>query len=633
MADTSLPPCRILARSKTRIELFEADRRRILLDNASTTIQAASVDGVFVHVVDVGIVKLNIDDTSVDDKNSSTPLKAYFEGTRGVQMMDLSSNATFLITWERYNADSCPLNMKVWQVSTGAYVCGFLQKSLSREGWPYLQFGHDEQYAFWNANNSQVRVYKTVDMMDTATTATEPRFIEKIQTPCSTLSVAKHANSGGLYNFTTFAGKTKDKPAAATVYQYNSKTNQVTKLASKSLFQAEECTTYWNATGTGCLLTLATAVDTTGSSYYGSSQLYLWNTEKQDAIIGVTLPQEGPVQSVAWLPNPEKPPSFVVLAGKMPSMGSFHHGKTGDVTFLFGNNVHRNTISISPHARFLVLAGFGNLAGGMGFWDINKKKLLPHSLENLHGTLRAEAVTMFSWAPDSRSFLVATTAPRMNVDNGIRLFKYTGEEIKSVPWKNADYQPNGLLEACFIPSNFSYPDRPQSPAPEPSPENAIAPIKEAPKPAANKYVPPSARKQGGSSLAERMRREKEGKVQGATIVTKQNNPILAKKVPVGMSAVHVSGGKSKSQIKREKLKKKKEEEMQQEQSAEASTPPAVADPSGEAIDPEKRARKLKKILKQIEELKLRDCCDLNEDQKAKIASEAQIRAELTDLKG
>jgi translation initiation factor 2A len=95
----------------------------------------------------------------------------------------------------------------------------------------------------------------------------------------------------------------------------------------------------------------------------------------------------------------------------------------------------------------------------------------------------------------------------------------------------------------------------------------------------------------------------------------------------------VSGGKSKSQIKREKLKKKKEEEMQQEQSAEASTPPAVADPSGEAIDPEKRARKLKKILKQIEELKLRDCCDLNEDQKAKIASEAQIRAELTDLKG
>lgn len=35
---------------------------------------------------------------------------------------------------------------------------------------------------------------------------------------------------------------------------------------------------------------------------------------------------------------------------------------------------HRNTITFSPHGRFVCLAGFGNLAGEMDFWDLNKKK-------------------------------------------------------------------------------------------------------------------------------------------------------------------------------------------------------------------------------------------------------------------
>jgi translation initiation factor 2A len=36
--------------------------------------------------------------------------------------------------------------------------------------------------------------------------------------------------------------------------------------------------------------------------------------------------------------------------------------------FEFGE-AHRNTISWSPHGRFLCMAGFGNLAGDMDFWD------------------------------------------------------------------------------------------------------------------------------------------------------------------------------------------------------------------------------------------------------------------------
>lgn len=31
-----------------------------------------------------------------------------------------------------------------------------------------------------------------------------------------------------------------------------------------------------------------------------------------------------------------------------------------------------------------------------------------------------------SWSPDSRFFLTASLAPRMNVDNGFNIFKYNG---------------------------------------------------------------------------------------------------------------------------------------------------------------------------------------------------------------
>lgn len=44
------------------------------------------------------------------------------------------------------------------------------------------------------------------------------------------------------------------------------------------------------------------------------------------------------------------------------------HPCQADPVFTFGE-AHRNTISWSPHGRFVCLAGFGNLAGDMDFWD------------------------------------------------------------------------------------------------------------------------------------------------------------------------------------------------------------------------------------------------------------------------
>lgn len=59
--------------------------------------------------------------------------------------------------------------------------------------------------------------------------------------------------------------------------------------------------------------------------------------------------------------------------------------------------------------------GLGNLAGEMDFWDVNRKKII--------GSTSSHCAVAYGWSPDSRWFLTATCAPRMNVDNDVKVCK------------------------------------------------------------------------------------------------------------------------------------------------------------------------------------------------------------------
>jgi len=66
------------------------------------------------------------------------------------------------------------------------------------------------------------------------------------------------------------------------------------------------------------------------------------------------------------------PTRFVVSAGTMPCHTTLHDAQ-GEPVYQYGA-AHRNTISWSPHGRFLCVAGFGNLAGEMDFYDTLRSK-------------------------------------------------------------------------------------------------------------------------------------------------------------------------------------------------------------------------------------------------------------------
>jgi len=156
----------------------------------------------------------------------------------------------------------------------------------------------------------------------------------------------------------------------------------------------------------------------------------------------------------------------------------------------------RNTIIFSPHGRFVVVAGFGNLAGEMDIYDIEKDFAKVT-------TIRASNPSVCEWSPDGQHILTATTSPRLRVENGIRIWHVSGSVMY-----NEDM--NELYQVNWRPEPLSqHPlGNPLSkvPAPHPSAMKYLETVKTPSKPV-GAYRPPGAR---GSATPLAFKREDEG---------------------------------------------------------------------------------------------------------------------------
>ena len=132
----------------------------------------------------------------------------------------------------------------------------------------------------------------------------------------------------------------------------------------------------------------------------------------------VKLSKEGPIHDVQWSPKGDE---FVAVFGYSPSKAVIFNTKCEEV-YNFGE-APRNTVRWSPHARFLIIAGFGNLSGELSFWDRKTCKCL--------GTVDAHMSVAYEWSPDSKYFLTAILFPRLRVDNGYRIWSCNGNLLHS----------------------------------------------------------------------------------------------------------------------------------------------------------------------------------------------------------
>jgi translation initiation factor 2A len=536
--------------------------------------------------------------------------------------VEFSPRGTYLVTW-RPPKQGENNTLQVWNVLTQELISSYSQKSRKDD---VLQWTLDESFCCHLVTN-EVRIMNGMDL--------KGGLIAKLyHKGVSQYKIAPTTGSDGGCIIGVFQPEKNGKPASAALYTYIGTGDSVAgPHAHRTMFSASEANMQWNAPGTCLLIHTSTDVDTSGTSYYGASGLYVLGSEQLNYIAEkVNQSKDGPIHHVAWSPIGDK---FVLAAGHMPSRTTMYNVKA-EMVFQFGE-AHRNEIIWSPHGRFLCIAGFGNLAGEMDFYDTNK------SVKKI-GTNTAHCSVTYEWSPDSRYFMTSVLAPRMNVDNKYQIFKYNG--VGPIIVKSYER----ALDCMWQPMDSKlYPNRGQSPRREGDAKPiAVAPV--AAKPAA--YRPPGARGMSGG-LADKLKREsapvgkvKPGESGGKTFgevykikpraipgMAPAEQVKIAKTVDPAIAEAKKEAKKKADKERKEAAAKAKaaEEAAAAEAAKIAALPKAIDDLTNE--EKEKRAKNLRKKLKNIEELrvKLAGGAILNEDQMNKIASVDEIQADLAKL--
>jgi translation initiation factor 2A len=545
-----------------------------------------------------------------------TPLKVNF--------VCFSPKASYVLAWARPVRGVDVPNLVLYDTRSGAHVTAFHQKTFHKDFWPTLQWSDDETVAARMVSN-------TIHFFGGANIGSAPTG--KLHIP--DISSFVLSRGPAPYAVAVFvAGKTGG-PGRISVHQHPDQGGEL--LLQRSTFRADAVTFKWSPAGTACLALVSTNVDATGKSYYGESEVYYLDLVKktQDRL---ELPQEGPTYDVAWSPTGNE---FIIIYGFMPARATMFNAKC-EPEFDFGTG-SRNTVSFSPHGRYVALAGFGNLNGGIQFWDKNKRALV--------GSTSLSCTTSHCWSPCSRYFLAATTFPRLRVDNGFRIIRFDGKTVHE-----HKLGETCLLQASFVPSlRSAYQDpkltaslmiggSPQEPGSNGAPHSGAngAEVKKS----GGAYRPPGAR---GTEASFSLHRNLEaGAVDKTSFMAANGRSTMtsirtspAQRVIPGLDMTEApDAAPSKAAMKRKK-KKEKEQRQIAEGSCAKPGPAPGSDNVPRALEDldtveaaTKRMKNLKKKLRQIELLKASIAegqKEINEDQQQKLGSEKDLAEQLAQV--
>uniref|UniRef100_A0A2P2LM84 Eukaryotic translation initiation factor 2A n=1 Tax=Rhizophora mucronata TaxID=61149 RepID=A0A2P2LM84_RHIMU len=302
----------------------------------------------------------------------------------------VSPRGTFLQTFQK-SLTPQDKNVVLWNIATGDPVYQLFQKNMMKTTWPTIQFSSDETVACRLATN-EIQFFDPQEF--------SKGIVHRLRVPgVAAIELSRVPAS----HVVAFVPESKGSPASVQIFSCE-KGQESQAVSRRSFFRCSSVQLSWNRGSTGLLVVVQSDVDKTNQSYYGESKLnYLTSDGTYEGL--VPLRKEGPVHDVQWSYSGLE---FAVVYGFMPASATLFDKKCRPLLEL-GSGPY-NTVRWNPKGKFLCLAGFGNLPGDMAFWDyIDKKEL---------GTTRAELSVTSEWSPDGHYFMTATTAPRLQVDNG-----------------------------------------------------------------------------------------------------------------------------------------------------------------------------------------------------------------------
>jgi translation initiation factor 2A len=170
----------------------------------------------------------------------------------------------------------------------------------------------------------------------------------------------------------------KSKPGSIALYRYPRLAKEDV-VGARSVIGADSAEFEWAPDGTAVLATVLS--DASDATYYGDTTLVLISADGRSS---AELSTGAMVHAVQWCPDSRK---FVAITGNSPPKITMY-SMSGKPVFSFGS-LYRNTVRWSPHGRFLMLGGFGGMAGEVDFWDVTRERRL--------GTARMNMVSDCKW--------------------------------------------------------------------------------------------------------------------------------------------------------------------------------------------------------------------------------------------
>merc|ERR1719402_24327 len=323
--------------------------------------------------------------------------------------MVFSPKATYLATWEPFQTTlenpQGNKNVQIWRLSDGERVSAYVYKKQTE--WA-PQWSRDESLLS-RIVNSEVHFYENGDY----SRSTNRLQIHKI---------GHYALSpgGSPFHIATYVPGNKGQPCFIKVYQYPCLQGPGAAIASKSFFKGDRIEMKWNAHGVAVLILAHTDVDNTGASYYGETNLHYIDVRGESAI--VQLEKRGPIYCVEWSPLCKE---FAVCYGFMPARVTIYNLKCNPV-YDFGEGP-RNAIYYNHFGNLVILGGFGNLRGNVEVWDVKGKQMVSKTT--------APDSTHLKWDPTGEFYMTCTTAPRLRIGNGYKVWHCSGTLLHKHDWE------------------------------------------------------------------------------------------------------------------------------------------------------------------------------------------------------
>ncbi|KAK2196688.1 bifunctional Translation initiation factor 2A/Translation initiation factor [Babesia duncani] len=348
-------------------------------------------------------------------KNFYTPI-----GCKNIKHLQWSDNGTYLAVYfnlgnySKENGVPIEDNLHIWDIFSKNIVGTFCVRRLSPDQWPIIKWvGKSDVFVFCNPH--QVSLYSITCPEDTI--LKNIKLLLEISI-VRVFSVVVFAAESGAIQLACFskADVANQIPGDLRISTVLCNGDYIENgVFNYTLPNADSAEILWSPSGKYLLLLSQSTVDLAGEKYGSSTDCLLFSTESGF----MRKVNSSTVHDARWNPTLDE---FVLMQGNMPCDITLYRVPRLEIVFDFPK-LYRNMIKWSDKGNMIALCGFGNLAGELCFW-YKEGDLLEKIVQ-----LKEPCTVIAEWSRDSRFFMIASTFPRMKVDNFVKIFTNEGDLI------------------------------------------------------------------------------------------------------------------------------------------------------------------------------------------------------------